>query len=204
MYTILVFILIVLHNYFFYFRNSIENLKLTQRVFVALEFSFISILFYYNIQAPYFRKLILILIIPFLVYSVYDFIISERTFFNYYIVVVECLLFLLYIIYFFFEKIKIDTIIPIYQTSIFWIAIAFFIYSSGNFFLFLYKNTSKNDENFQHQYTIIYSSFTILKNILICIGLSIKDRSNEETNPNLPPFFNDWDLPVANKPTDLQ
>ena len=73
---------------------------------------------------------------------------------------------------------------PIYQRSIFWVSVAFIINFSGNFFLFLYSKNSFNDEVFQRQYTIIYSSVTILKNILLCISLLINE--NRKALPNHP------------------
>ena len=87
---------------------------------------------------------------------------------------------LLYFIYFFFEKIQQTTSIPIYTTLIFWIAVAFTIYCSGNFFVFLYSNNAVSTPQTQFQYTIIYSTSTILKNILLCIGISIKQSKNNE------------------------
>lgn len=88
---------------------------------------------------------------------------------------------------------------PLYKKAFFWIAIAFFIYSAGNFFLFLFKNSSKQDENFQIQYTIIYSTFTILKNVLLCIGLYL-NKNNEGTSNSINPKNEDpWEIPAQYK-----
>ena len=88
---------------------------------------------------------------------------------------------------------------PIYQRAIFWICVAFIINSSGNFFLFLYSQNSYNDEIFKKQYTIIYVIVTVIKNLLLCISIFIKEK-----HENLPPNnFIEVDLdsfhPLKNK-----
>ena len=70
---------------------------------------------------------------------------------------------------------------PIYSKAIFWISVAFIINFSGNFFVFIYSKTSYNDDSFKRQFTIIYSSVTILKNILLCIGVMIKEKKSMNT-----------------------
>lgn len=79
---------------------------------------------------------------------------------------------------------------PIYTKAIFWISVAFIINFSGNFFLFLYSKSSYNDEAFKTQYTIIYTSVTIFKNLLLCISIFIKDQNETSTSAN----FIDVDL----------
>ncbi len=72
---------------------------------------------------------------------------------------------------------------PIYLKAIFWISVAFIINSSGNFFLFLYSKNSYNDEVFKRQYTIVYATITILKNVLLCISIIIKEKQENHV-PN--------------------
>lgn len=67
---------------------------------------------------------------------------------------------------------------PIYHKVIFWISVAFIINFSGNFFLFLYSKAGYNDDTFRRQFNIIYNSVTILKNILLCIAVSIREKKN--------------------------
>ena len=71
---------------------------------------------------------------------------------------------------------------PIYQKAIFWICVAFIINSSGNFFLFLYSKNSYNDEIFKKQYTIIYTTVTLIKNFLLSISILIKEKRDPSTN----------------------
>jgi hypothetical protein len=72
---------------------------------------------------------------------------------------------------------------PIYQKAIFWISVAFIINSAGNFFLFLYsKNSFNDDPNFKRQYTIIYTTVTVIKNLLLCISILIKEAPKTDTD----------------------
>lgn len=167
----------------FYFRNinPSESLRsIFVRIFIAVEFFFMSMIFYYSIKQNLLKKIILVLIVLFLFFSIFDYITTDKSKLGYRSHVAECLILLVYIIYYFYEKIQMTTIVPIFQTNLFWIAVAFIIYCSGNFFLFLYSN-QQNDEQFKLQYTLIYSTFTILKNILLCIGVMIKQpKENAE------------------------
>ena len=71
---------------------------------------------------------------------------------------------------------------PIYQKAIFWISVAFIINSSGNFFLFLYSKNSYNDETFKKQYTIIYTTVTVIKNFLLCVSILIKEKKDPSSS----------------------
>ncbi|MBK7376569.1 MAG: hypothetical protein IPJ02_13715 [Chitinophagaceae bacterium] len=90
---------------------------------------------------------------------------------------------------------------PIYQKAIFWVSVAFIINFSGNFFLFLYSMNSFNDETFRKQYIIIYTTVTVIKNILLSISIIIKENNEPVSAPHLPL---DIDLdnfhPIKNKP----
>ncbi len=95
-----------------------------------------------------------------------------------------------------------ETVIePIYQKAIFWISVAFIINSSGNFFLFLYSKNSYNDDVFKRQYTIIYTTVTVLKNLLLCISILIKE-SRQDNISSHDPIDIDLDSfhPIKNKP----
>lgn len=96
---------------------------------------------------------------------------------------VEHIALLIIIVYYFFEVMQETVVEPIYHKLIFWICVAFIINSSGNFFLFLYsKNSYKGDPNFKSQYTIIYTTVTIIKNLLLCISILIKETPKAESD----------------------
>lgn len=154
------------------------------RIFLLIEFTLISFVFYYNIRNRILKQVIRFTPILFAAFSFYDYSITPGNDFSYQPLAAECLILLVYLIYFFYEKIQINTSVPIYQTKIFWIAVAFIIYSSGNFFLFLYSNNPVKDEEYFFQYTIIYSTFAILKNIALCTGILINQPDENNKYPD--------------------
>jgi len=78
---------------------------------------------------------------------------------------------------------------PIYHKSIFWICVAFIINFSGNFFLFLFSKYSLNDELFKTQFTIIYSTVTIIKNLLLCLSIVLKDEHKQVESNRIDTVF---------------
>ncbi len=88
---------------------------------------------------------------------------------------------------------------PIYQRAIFWIAVAFIINFSGNFFLFIYGKNSYDDDSFKRQYTIIYTTITLLKNLLLCISVFIKENNESLSTDNHIDIDLDTFHPIKNK-----
>ncbi|MEO7581668.1 MAG: hypothetical protein ABIS74_01640 [Ferruginibacter sp.] len=143
--------------------------------------------------------------IPFLLFSLYDYVSSINKVFTYYPLVLECLLFPVIIIFFFYEKMKYSTKYPIYLAPAFWIGVAFLIFSTGNFFLFLFsKMLLQNTEN-KELYNNIYGFFTILKNVLLCIAIVVAKNSNvKDETPNINVNLELENFTPFNKNTNLE
>lgn len=157
----------------------------TIRLQLTIELCLLLFYFVYNFQNLIAKKIFRILIPFFLIFSVYDYIDSSKLVFGADLAIVESLIMLLLLIYFFFEKIQYDIQAPLYEYKIFWIAVAFFIFFAGNFFLLLYAKTMINDPTFRQQYMLYYCSFNIIKNIILCIALYFKENNqNNSTNNN--------------------
>lgn len=89
---------------------------------------------------------------------------------------------------------------PIYQKAIFWISVAFIINSSGNFFLFLYGRYSYDVNVFKTpQYTIIYTTVTIIKNLLLCLSIFIKEKNPDHSSNELMDIDLDSFHPIKNQ-----
>ncbi len=144
------------------------------RLFTLLEYVFIFF---------YFKKLLKnktnehILIISFIVFSVvyfFDFFWRRNDTFDSIPVGVSAIFIFLYSSLYLFEQIK-NTSSLIYQQQSFWIISSFIIYFAGTLFIFIgfnYQNT--------REYTELYSYFnyffTVIRNFMILIGLSIKKQ----------------------------
>ena len=182
-YTILLISLILIFAICRYVFKSQQIYRIFERLFVIAEFALISRFFILNIIEDNLKKIINFLIVLIMIFSIYDYITSFNQDFTYYPLVLECLLFPIVIILFFYEKMKYSTKYPIYLSPAFWIAVAFLIFSTGNFFLFLFsKMLLQNSEN-KKLYNDIYGFFTILKNILLCVAVIVakKFKIKDET-----------------------
>lgn len=165
------------------------------RIFLLVEFIILSMLYISILRNIKSKQFIVLSICLYTIYWVYNFYNSKFSEFDFMPVVVECLFFNLLIVYYFYDLIQYNFTIPLYQIPSFWISVGFLIFFSGNFFLFLYTKSMKNEPGFDNQYTIIYSSITILKNILLCTGIIVnknlmiyKDTHPISTNLNLGSF----------------
>ncbi len=76
-------------------------------------------------------------------------------------------------IYFFYDQLKKTDSFLLYTTQTFWIVIAFLIYIAGTFFLYLLAQNQIHEKSFQNNYEIINSSFIIIKNILLCVAMTM-------------------------------
>jgi hypothetical protein len=165
------------------------------RIYDIIEYALLSIFFTVHASNVFVKRIVRYSIIPFIIFCIYDYYNSDKNSYAFLPLVIECLILMTVLIFIFYEKITHSFTTPLYQTSFFWISVAFIVYFSGNFFLFLYSKNSFNDESFQNQYTIIYTTFTILKDILLCIAATIKERGNTNNLTSNSPIFPNIDLP---------
>lgn|GEM_PF-3878564 len=86
----------------------------------------------------------------------------------------ESLIVIILTLIYFYEEIKAPQSLFIYSQPQFWGVIGFFLFFAGSFFVFLYKQTYKQEELFREQYSYIHSSFFILRNLLFSIALFIR------------------------------
>jgi len=126
------------------------------------------------------KKILTYLPIVFIAYCIFDFLVEKEPAIPFSTLVIEYIVLTVFIVYFFFETMQEAMVIePIYHKSIFWICVAFILNFSGLFFLFLFSKYTVNDDLFKKQFTIIYSTVTIIKNLLLCLSIVIRDEHNQ-------------------------
>lgn len=180
MYTVVITVLIIAVIITRYIYNSFPSYFVVTRIYNVLEYSILSYLFYLYIKNKVLRHILLYSIIPFIVFSILNFLNATKPGIPFLPLIFEYLILLAFIIYFFFEVIQETVVEPIYHKPIFWISVGFIINFSGNFFVLLSSIKSFDDESFRDVFTVIYSSVTIIKNILLSISLTVK-----ETRPDI-------------------
>ena len=77
---------------------------------------------------------------------------------------------------------KLDANESLFNTFIFWFAVALLINFSGNFLLYVYSETSDKEPNFKTNYAIVYSTVTIIKDILLCLAVTMKEDGINKSN----------------------
>lgn len=93
---------------------------------------------------------------------------------------VEAILIISYCILLLYEQINDPNVIFVYNTKIFWVIVAFFLYFSSTLFLFLYARNFTQSEH--DKYWPINNFFEFLKNILLSVSFIMK-KSNRDQYP---------------------
>lgn len=182
LYTILIAVLVIVGFSLLYIYKSKENYYFVVRVYNVIEYSLLAYFFSFYIRNNSIKKILLFSVFVFIIFCIYNFIHARLPRMPFIPASVENILLLLLTTYYFFEEMQAPVFEPIYEKAIFWICVAFIVNSSGNFFLFLYSKNSFNDEAFKTQYTIIYTTVTIVKNLLLCISIFINNKHENSTS----------------------
>ncbi len=185
-YTAFLTILVIIGFSLFYIFKSPEDYTFVIRIYCVIEYSILSYLFSLYIKNKLVKKILWLFAIGYILFGVYNYLTEDTNEIPYILGTVEQTLLLLLIVYYFFEIMQETVAEPIYHKAIFWISVAFIINSAGNFFLFLYsKNSFNDDPNFKRQYTIIYTTVTVIKNALLCISILIKETPKNESHKEI-------------------
>lgn len=199
LYTLFIAILVVVGFSLRYIYKSPESYFVVIRIYNVVEYTLLAYFFSFYIKNKFIKKILLFSTVAYFLFCIYDFAIEKIPGMPFVPLTVEHILLLIFIIYYFFEVMQYTVVEPIYQRAIFWICVAFIINSSGNFFLFLYSKNSFNDEIFKKQYTIIYTTITVIKNLLLCISILIKEKKENLPQNNLIDIDLDSFHPIKNK-----
>lgn len=128
------------------------------------------------IQNNLVRNLLKLSIPPFVIYCLLDFFFSEKDSFRNLPVLIEFLLLIVTIIFVFFEKMKLNFQVPVYQTMNFWVLVGLFVYFSGTFFYYLLaEKYHRESERIRLELLIITSFVTILKNIILSVAVTVRE-----------------------------
>ncbi len=170
-----------------YYLHSITRLRpfipILYDIFTTAELVFFCIFFLYTIKTKLGKKIIFLIISCFIIFSLADFFfLTQNKLFNSTTAGVESFIIISMCLYYFYDELKQVTTDLIYTTKNFWIIIAFLIFLSGTFFLYIYTENMVQDDSFKRQYSIINSSFLVLKNILFSIAMILKPKITAKKN----------------------
>lgn len=85
-----------------------------------------------------------------------------------------CLSYIIYAVAGFYQIMKVQEMVFLHQSSFFWTNVAFLIYASGNFMLFLSKDFLMETDRpfFVQLWSVIFLSLNISKHVFLAIGIS--------------------------------
>jgi hypothetical protein len=170
------------------------------KAYILVEFIIVSNLYISILKNNKSSQFIVLSICSYLIYWIYSFYKSSFTEFEFKPLVVECFFFTILIVYYFYDLMRNNFTIPLYRMPVFWLSVAFLIYFSGNFFLFLYSDVIRTDPNWGNQFTVIYSTIALLKNGLLCTAIIVnKNSMQQEENISIPSNLNLDDFKPLNK-----
>lgn len=146
----------------------------TVNIFAFVETLFLLYFFSKILLTEVVRKIIRISAVLFSIFWLIFFFLYGRIKILEAIIPVEAIAIISLSVYFFYEQMSKPDTPMIYMQAEFWVVIAFLIYTAGTFFLTLYFDSLPTNE--QQEFYIINSGFLILKTILLCIAIFMKDN----------------------------
>lgn len=167
-----------------YYLQSIhsESFRILLYTFTIVEYSFICYFIYLIFPVSFIKKSVIFIWASFILFAFIDLMnMKEKGVgFDSFAIGIESIIILLLCISFLFIQIKGSNNLFIYSTFNFWVVITFLIYFAGTFFVYLLTSSMSESVAFQREYFIINISFNILKDILLCVAMTMK--SNDVVN----------------------
>ena len=174
-YTILLAFFSSTSLYIINFKHDKTTYFVILRIYIAIEYAILIYFFSKLSQNKSFKKIIIYSIIPFWIYCIINFFVSDKDTFNNFPALVEFAVFILIIIFYFYEKMNVVSSIPLSESISFWLSVGLFIYFTGNLFFLLFI-FSTSDKEFIKQMFFIYSCVTITKNIILASAWFANER----------------------------
>jgi hypothetical protein len=162
-------------------------------VFAIVELACFLIYIKQIIQNKKLAKYLPLVFVVFLIFNIIDyFFLRTEESFNSIASGVEAIIIIVFCLYYFYEQLKETSTLLIYETHNFWIIIAFLIFFSGTFFLYIYTENTIKDKTFLNQYAIINSGFYLLKNILFSVAMLMKPKKKPQFDFPIEGNIADW------------
>lgn len=171
------------------------------RAYIFIEYIIFSFFFFFLLKNKIAKIIVLLSIIPFAIFCIANYILADKNKFDNYPPLLEFTIFLAIIGYYFFEKMKFVSKIPLHKQISFWLCVGLLIYFSGNFFYYLLI-TSTNDLNVVKQMKIVGGIVNITKDLILSFAWFAHERVETDSDIiKIPDGLGlDDDLPFIKKP----
>jgi hypothetical protein len=154
--------------------KSIFAAQILYSFYIPIEFSIIIYFFHYTLNYYFHKKAVLLSGILFLIYYLKSVFTAPLGEFNSFINGISLLLTIAYSLLYYYEQLRYPSTLFIYAQSDFWFITGFFMFAAGAFFVFLFRESSFGNMNFEYQYIYIHSFASIFKSILFSIAMITK------------------------------
>lgn len=170
------FIFILLHQLIY---SSLRSRSLTQAAiffnafYTPVELLFAGVYIRFSLKTQSIKRLIVYILgayyilwtpMPFLLNILeFDYLINGV---SYSLIIVFCLLYL-------YEQMRSTETLFIYMQPPFWGVVAFLLFASGTFFVFLYDQLAAGLKSFDDQYVYIHAIFFTIRNIFFTVAMLI-------------------------------
>ena len=156
--------------------TNFNSASLSTRVFTIFETLFFT-LFFRKILPKSSKLVFEIIMVLFILFSLYDVKNSTVSQFDSTSTALECILFISFSIIYFYDCIsKVDGFV--YDLPEFWVVFGIMIYFSGNFFIFIFAQNNLNENSFKKTFNTINALSSIIENIMFLIAFILAKRKS--------------------------
>lgn len=177
-----------------YFVNELyDNTKVVfflLSFYTIIEFLTYSLLIFWSLHKKVLKKIILIIIPLFLIFSIYQYLTDTQYVIDSLSITVEYLILICFSLFYFYEQLATPQEKFVYTSFRFWIILGILIYSTGTFFFFL-QSDKLTDAQWE-DWSLINYFCTILKIIFFSVAILMKKDNSDniyKENPLLDDIF---------------
>lgn len=131
------------------------------------------------------KKLLIVSGAIFLLFAFFDLKNSNAETFDSFPTVIECLILLSFAIYYLYEQIKDPNNLFLYNTPNFWIVVGIILFFAGNFFLFIYGQSSSRKPDWKNTFRLINGVCSLLEYTLFLVAFIIARNTSKNQNSNI-------------------
>ncbi len=178
----------------FYLQSIVHSPNILKLInlFTIVEYTFFCYFIYLIIPKGAIKKIVPFIWIGFILFAFIDYFLFSKTHeFDSIASGIEAIIVLVLCMAYHFSQVRGNNNLLIYSTFNFWAVIAFFIYFSGTFFLYLMTDKMRVSVSFQKMYFVINISFNILKNLLLCVAMTMISNGIVKEQKKLIPDLGD-------------
>jgi hypothetical protein len=148
--------------------------KFFNLIYIPVEFILISLFFFNACTSKFYRYFIKYVSFAFLLIFTSSFILEKNLDFDSLINGIQSIVVITFSISFFYEHLKYPNKIFIDRDPFFWGVSAFLIFFSVSFFVFLFRETFWDYNEFYYQYVYVHAFSGILRNLICSLAFLIK------------------------------